>query len=282
MQTNPSINVQGVRNRNAAAGLRVCRSQRVAVGNSPAGLPPRFARTLWREHRVPLLRSLAAALLAASGVALRAQGAATPSAPAGETIQLSEFVVATSQDRGYRAANSISGSRTNIAIRDVPIFLQVVTEDLISDIGAFQLEDYTRYIPGVSPLVGHTLVMRGFAATNFIDGLPGSGRVDDSVRVSRVEVLKGATAVLYGVSQPGGIVNVITKRPQFRDATSIKQFAGSFGMYRAELDAETRVGAGKTFGVRLLGAYSVNDTYGYIDDWKEERTFLNPTATILA
>ena len=58
-------------------------------------------------------------------------------------VELSEFVVRAGEDRGYRATNSVSGSRTNIAIRDIPIFQQVANEDLID---AFELSEAVSHL----------------------------------------------------------------------------------------------------------------------------------------
>ncbi|TVR51353.1 MAG: hypothetical protein EA425_07280 [Puniceicoccaceae bacterium] len=73
--------------------------------------------------------------------------AQTP-APAGDSDDdiyiLSPFVVSTEGDRGYRATNTISGSRLNTAIKDIPMPIEVITEEFMRDVGAKNLRDSLR------------------------------------------------------------------------------------------------------------------------------------------
>ena len=62
---------------------------------------------------------------------------------------LSPFVVSTENDKGYRASNSISGTRLDTAIKDLPMPIEVITEDFIRDIGATDLRGALRYSSGI-------------------------------------------------------------------------------------------------------------------------------------
>ncbi len=128
-------------------------------------------------------------------------------------VVLSPFTVTTTKnDRGYRASNSIGGTRINTPLKDVPMNIQVVTDEFMRDIAAFDASESLKFQAGVT--VGSrdadrdtAVTIRGFStAWQMREGFR---RYDtsDSINISRQEVVAGPAAVLYGVSQPGGIIN---------------------------------------------------------------------------
>jgi len=84
--------------------------------------------------------------LIVGGTPLGAQTVATTPAPANapaastEVIELSPFTVSSSKDVGYRAENTLAGSRLNSSLKDTPGVLDVMTKDFLDDIGATTLE----------------------------------------------------------------------------------------------------------------------------------------------
>ena len=106
-----------------------------ALQNSPSPSRSRFAGSL-----------LCVALCALGGNAL-AQTAPAPSGgnTADETVKLPTFSVSTERDYGYRASNSIAGSRTNTPIKDLPVNIQVFTKDLFDDLGLTNQVDLEAY-----------------------------------------------------------------------------------------------------------------------------------------
>jgi len=66
-----------------------------------------------------------------------------------EVVELSPFQVDASKDRGYRATNSISGSRLNTAIKDIPMPIEVITEEFVRDTGSKDLRESLRYSAGI-------------------------------------------------------------------------------------------------------------------------------------
>jgi iron complex outermembrane receptor protein len=162
------------------------------------------------------------------------------------TVRISPFDVATHLDRGYRASNSVSGSRFDTPIRDLPFAIQAFTETFIEDARPVGLFDIARYSPGVTYRSNDfnegnaNLAIRGFAVSTvpggvqtLRDGFHGPS-ILDFTNVARVEVVKGPSSFLYGQVAPGGIVNVITKSPRPRFAASAEVAAGSYGQHRAE------------------------------------------------
>lgn len=174
---------------------------------------------------------------------------------------LSAFEVSAAQDVGYRASNSVSGTRVNTPIMDLPLSLQAFTEDFIRDVNPTNLFDIVRFAPGVTYraedfMGGNSrFAMRGFDTGDggaLRNGLPGLQYVDPA-NLARIEVVKGPASFLYGQIAPGGIVNVITKRPQSYPITSITGKLGTDDFWRADVDVN--IPATRDFGLRLVGAY---------------------------
>src|SRR5688572_23464024 len=97
--------------------------------------------------RSPLPGFLLLGLLAP---ALYAQTAASADASGDEAVVLNRFTVSTTADRGYRAGNSVSATRVDTPIKDLPFAISAFTEQFIDDIGARELVDIVSYAPGVT------------------------------------------------------------------------------------------------------------------------------------
>ena len=191
-------------------------------------------------------RALLAPALFLSAALLTATAAQTPPArPAEEIIALPEFSVAGSDD-GWVATNALSGTRTNINLRDLPRSIQVLTSEFLTDIGALTLTDATDYMAGITNVGGqdqtndnNTYQVRGFRQNKlYRNGYrePFAGMLYDSATLDRVEVLKGPSSLLAGVAEPGGMVNSISKTPRPRRETSLSLRGDNWGMRRGEID----------------------------------------------
>ena len=217
--------------------------------------------------------------------------AATPAAGAGEAaplakqpkdvadmdiaelvnVRVSPFDVSSHLDNGYRASNSVSGSRFDAPIRDLPFAIQAFTESFIRDQKPVNIFDVARYSPGVTYRSNDfnegnaNLAIRGFAVSStpgnvqvLRDGFHGPS-IFDFTNISRLEVVKGPASFLYGQVAPGGIVNVITKNPQSQFASSTDVSYGSYGQYR--LNADVTGPASKTLFYRLAASYNHDMRY---------------------
>ncbi len=209
---------------------------------------------------IPLARR--AALLAAIGGSALAQTAPAPSpataATKDEAVVLSPFEVNSGNDRGYQAANTLGATRTNVAIRDLPMQMNVVTEQLMVDRALFDLDQVLDVIPGTARTFNEFVPqanIRGFdssaAMRNGVRGLT----TPDMNSIARVETLKGPAALLYGQTQPGGVINYITKNPSPQKKTSLRLSVGSDDLFRSELDTTGPLNAAKTFNYRLGATY---------------------------
>jgi iron complex outermembrane receptor protein len=187
---------------------------------------------------------------------LPAQTVANPD----DAYKLPTFTVSTSQDKGYRAGNSVTATRIDTPIKDLPFTISAFTEQFIDDIGARELPDIVTYAPGVTTgakefVAGNTrFSIRGFDGDTQPqrNGFVGN-RYVDTANIARVEIVKGPASLLYGQITPGGTVNYITKRPTDKAATSIRGEVGSDSFYRAELD--TNIPLGSRISTRFVAAY---------------------------
>jgi len=133
-------------------------------------------------YQTKSLRRILFALFATAAVTVRAQ---TPSAAAGDdVVRLSEFQVTSSADKGYRAGNSVSATRIDTPIKDLPFAVSAFTPQFIADIGARDLFDVVQYAPGVTSSgrefnAGNAVfTIRGFDQTPQHNGFVGEGYVD--------------------------------------------------------------------------------------------------------
>src|SRR5262249_38260811 len=204
-------------------------------------------------------RVLALSALAATSFAQTVpKPAPTASASTDEAVVLSPFQVISDDDRGYQAANTLGATRTNVAIRDLPMQLNVVTDQLMVDRAPFNLDQVLDVIPGTARTFNEFVPqanIRGFdssaAMRNGVRGLT----TPDMNSIARVETLKGPAALLYGQTQPGGVINYITKNRSAQRKTSLRFSAGSTTHYRNELDTTGPRNHAKTFKYPLDATY---------------------------
>ncbi|MEM8771439.1 MAG: TonB-dependent receptor [Pseudomonadota bacterium] len=116
----------------------------------------------------------------------------------------------------------------------------------------------------------------GFLINGFNAGR-GFGGPRDLVGIEAVEVLKGPRSALFGRGEPGGTVNLITKRPQFENTGYVRATIGSWEQYRFEGDIQTVLGANDDFGLRLVGFYE--DAESFRTAVETEKYGFYPSAT---
>lgn len=210
----------------------------------------------------PTLRRTCCAVFALAATVQAQTTRSTVSAPAADNIvRLSEFQVTTTADKGYRPGNSVSATRVDTPIKDLPFSISAFTEQFIEDIGALELLDVVSYAPGVTSGAkeftqgNNRFSIRGFDGdvTPQRNGFVGN-RYVDSGNIQRVEVVKGPSSLLYGQITPGGTVNYITKRPTERSFVKVKQQIGTDEFWRTELDVNRAMANGRV-NARLIAAY---------------------------
>lgn len=218
------------------------------------------------------LRLSAAALLVSHGLAsawaqVGPPGVTSTQATPEEIVALPEFSVSGGKDEGWVATNVLSGTRTNMNLRDLPRSMQVVTSEFLADIGALTLTDATDYMSGITNVGGqdqtndsNTYQVRGFRQNKpYRNGYrePFAGMLYDSATVDRVEVLKGPSSLLAGVNEPGGMINSISKMPRSRRETSVSLRGDNWGMRRGEID--TSIPVNKRLATRFVFVRQAGD-----------------------
>jgi len=223
-----------------------------------------------------------------------------------EVFELSPFEVSVDNDQGYLSTNAISGTSLNMAIRDLPMPLEVINRELIEDLQATDLEESLEYSAGVytqsfqnnsgandgafndsSPSATNlnaaytnTISLRGYTVPNnqrfgFRVGaivprynvvLGGS---TDTITTERIEVVRGPQALLYGINVLSGIVNIIPKEPLFDPAYEVNISTGSYGYRRASVDATGPVIKQK-LAYRFLAAYTEDDHWTMFQQTERE------------
>ncbi|RDK06815.1 TonB-dependent receptor [Cupriavidus lacunae] len=194
---------------------------------------------------------------------------AAPGVPTA-AAQLPEVTVKADVSRelgeGYNPSNTVSATKTEAPLRDVPQTVNVVTGDVMRDQHATSMQDALKNVPGVSFSTGDgqrdQVSIRGFTAIadQFVDGIRDDALYfRDLSNVDRVEVIKGPAAVLYGRGSSGGLINRVTKKP----GIDVTDFALSYGMWadrRAEADVG-RVFADGAAAFRVTGAVEKANSY---------------------
>jgi iron complex outermembrane recepter protein len=206
--------------------------------------------------RFYLLQGAAAVLVAAGA----AQSQTTPSPPkpaSSAAAQLPSIPVTAEvyDPNTYVATDTSVGTKTAAPIMETPLNVQVITQQVLQDQQAITLATALHNVSGVivtDEAFAQTgggsggIILRGFVSqTYYRDGFrvdaTGLGPDEISTRqlanIDSVEVMKGPGAILYGLVEPGGIINISTKQPQDTAHYAIEQQAGSLGDYRTTIDA---------------------------------------------
>src|SRR5687767_11785359 len=186
----------------------------------PALLPSRIAFL-----RTASVLTLSATTLFAQSTPPPAKGNGGANAP----VVLSPFEVQSEQDRGYRVGAATTGTGTAGLIKDTPLNISIVSQELIKDQAGNQLIDVLRGASSVALQVKDEwmILVRGYIGPQFVNGLP-AGAGLTLYDVDRIEVVKGPNAVFSGISNPGGTVNLIKVKPSFTPRHSVDASFGSF------------------------------------------------------
>jgi len=187
----------------------------------------------------------------------------------------------------YAAPETVSATRTDTPLIDVPQSVQVLTRSLLQEQDIRTLADALVNVSGVTPTKSEEIlftppIIRGFPAEVYIDGLPifgGNQQAFDPaslVGVDRIEVLKGPTATLYGggLGSPlGGLINIVSERPGDAFGGFVALRGGSFSTWNPYGDVNVPLAPG--VAARIGAEYQSNDSW--IDEVKGERWAIKPS-----
>ncbi|HKJ90899.1 MAG TPA: TonB-dependent receptor plug domain-containing protein, partial [Oceanipulchritudo sp.] len=213
-------------------------------------------------------------------------------------FELSPFEVATSGDQGYYASNAISGSRINVPIQDMPLTIEVVTSEFIQDTGATDLRESLKYSSGILlqsqndafgifDNVGNVnnpegatgdksnsgFKIRGFVVENTLRNGFRRQHATDTINIDRIEVVRGPSALLYGVGNFGGVVNYLPKSPLPEARQEVAVTFGSDALRRVTVDSTTPLPI-ESLSYRLTMAYEEREDW--TDLFNHDHFFVSP------
>lgn len=197
-------------------------------------------------------------------------------------------VVGRRSSGAYHAVDA-SGTKTELPLKELPQAIRVMSRQSLDDLGAVRVDDALDFVGGVSRQSnfggmwdnvairglagdinsGMALLQNGFSANRGINA------PRDTANIERIEFLKGAAASLYGASEPGGTLNVVTKRPLWRRSLALEAYVGSYDFYRTTLDAAGPFNAASAY--RLNAAIEKRGSFR--DHIHSQRQLLAPAVT---
>ncbi|WP_284460181.1 TonB-dependent receptor plug domain-containing protein, partial [Chryseobacterium sp.] len=184
-----------------------------------------------------------------------------------DTVKIAEIQAVSLQGtHNYRTKKSESVARLPLENLENPTVYNLVPKEIISEMSAVDFNTAMASAPGVVVNnsvndSGNDIFLRGFSSSaNFRNGLIQNPRVQSEIaNVERIEVIKGPSGTLFGgtLANYGGVVNVVTKKPQENFGGIINYTTGSWGMNRITADINTPLNKEKTALARFnVAAYS--------------------------
>ncbi len=192
-------------------------------------------------------------------------------------------------------AGATSATKMNIRVLDTPFSVDSYNGNFLKAIETTNVSDLYKYMTGIQRAgnTGYDITFRGFKTSGndrnaiLTDGLPGlSVRFGSppTIGTERVELVKGATSVLYGQAQPGGFINIITKKPKSTAAyqVELKAFtgAGSYGHaigYLPSIDFTGPITSDGSLLYRVVAEAGYNR--GFRNDSYEKPIYFAPSLT---
>ncbi|HFD6848007.1 ferrichrome porin FhuA [Enterobacter hormaechei] len=240
------------------------------------------------------LRKIAVAVATVvAGMSAYAHAAETPKKE--ETITVTAAPAAQESAWGpaatIAARQSATGTKTDTPIQKVPQSISVVTAEEMALHQPRSVKEALSYTPGVA--VGTRgasntydyLVIRGFAAdgqsqNNYLDGMKMQGNfyndaVIDPYMLERAEIMRGPVSVLYGKSSPGGLLNMVSKRPTTEPLKEIQFKVGTDSLFQTGFDFSDAIDDDGVYSYRLTGVARSNNSQQ--EDKGEQRYAIAPS-----
>ena len=197
--------------------------------------------------------------------------------------ELGEVVVTAPR---YVSTEGNSASKSDIPLVEMPQSVSVVSRDMIDLLNWTSLNESVRYSAGATgeafgPDERYDwLQVRGFDPVQFIDGVQAPiGSVNntgtDLYGSESVEVLKGPAAALYGQAPPGGIVNMVSRRPRDEFGGELEAQVGEYNMWQVAGDVTGPMT--DTISGRITALYRDRETQ--VDFLTSKRLFISPAVT---
>ncbi|MDN3276279.1 TonB-dependent siderophore receptor [Frankia sp. RB7] len=190
---------------------------------------------------------------------------------------------------GVVATRSSTGTKTDSPLIETPAAISVVTQDQIKAQGAQSIAQAIRYTSGTRGEVAgadartDAVYVRGFLADQYLDSLRllnfgiFAYPIIEPFNLERVEVMHGPASILYGQASPGGIVDLVSKRPTLDPYHEMFVSTGSYGRAQAGVDLSGPIDKNKEFLYRFTA--SGYDVGSQVDHTGYERVSIAPSLT---
>jgi iron complex outermembrane recepter protein len=213
-------------------------------------------------------------------------GAQTIPNKTNELTKLPDVIVAgkPEEERRYAVTNTVTVTRTDTPLLQVPQSLQVIPQEVLKDQQILRLDEAVRNVSGVSKASDFAnqadrFNIRGFQQSTFLR----NGFYDDGLylremaSIEQVEILKGPASVVYGRLEPGGVINLVSKKPLAQPHYNFEMQAGSYDFYRPTLDLSGPVANESDLLYRFNAAYL--NAGSFRNFMQSERFFTAPSLT---
>ncbi len=193
----------------------------------------------------------------------------------------------TGEQEGYVVPNASTATRTDTPLRDIPQSIQVIPESILEDQQAIRLEDALRNASGIvveerTP-TAERFTLRGFPSASVLRdgfrltfGAAGNPGNQELANLERIEVLKGPASILFGSLEPGGVINLVTKKPSRDPFYELNLRGGNREFLEPSLDFSGPISEDGRLTYRLNALYRTQDSVqDYDNDF--ERFFIAPT-----
>ena len=177
--------------------------------------------------------------------------------------------------------------KSNIKSLDLPQASAIIDRQTIDQQQILRLSDALKnangvYVSGNSNASGNNqeeLGSRGFtfgSGNTFKNGVRFNGSlIPETSSLENIEILKGSTALLFGNVGPGGILNLVTKKPKFTQGGEISFRAAEYDFYKPSIDVYGSINNGKTVAYRLISSYEKGNSFR--NTVESERIYFNPS-----
>jgi len=222
--------------------------------------------------------------------------AAVPAPAAIDVVELSPFVVDASKDKGYRAENTLAGSRLNTPLRDTAAPVSVFTPEFLEDLGITDIDQLIDYTVGTqldmqdtnpgtdanNHIGGANIVrrfdIRGIRASEGLDYFR-SITPNDGYRIGRYDESRGPNGILFGISSAGGLINQSSiLATTHRDSGRVSYQFGNYDTNRVELRAN-KVVVPKRLGLAVAAVHQENGGWREPDFKDKDRLYATLTFT---
>ncbi|MCT8949016.1 TonB-dependent siderophore receptor [Pseudomonas iridis] len=208
--------------------------------------------------------------------------------PETSVIGVENLETAWSPVEGYTATRTATGSKTDTALVEAPRSISVATRQQMEDRGVHSLDDAVRYMPGItassygSDTRADWLRVRGFEPTQFLDGLPLPKGVyanpkQETWNLDRLALLRGPASSVYGQTPPGGLLDMVSRRPSDIASSEIQLQYGSDNHRQINFASTGKIDEAGQFLYGISGV--VRDSGTQVDHVDNKRYNIAPSLT---